>query len=92
MRLKATEPAHPIKAPVSIRGGVMYTLNSVEIHAVCYVIGSYESKGMKSENPHAGIHETEVSRTLDAANCCYPACHQGGVAVVEIHSSGKSSE
>ena len=61
--MKAMKPASPIKAS----------------DAVCYVIGSYESNGMKSKNPHAGIYETEVSKTLDAANCCYPACHQGGL-------------
>ena len=38
-------------------GGVMYTLNSVEVHCVCYRIGSYYSNSMKSKNPHSGIYE-----------------------------------
>lgn len=73
-------------------GGVMYTLNTTEVHAVCYRIGSYYSKGMISSNPHSGIYETDVCNTLDNMNCGYPACNQGGVMVVEIHTTGASSE
>jgi DNA (cytosine-5)-methyltransferase 1 len=73
------------------RGGVMYTLNSTEIHSVCYRIGSYHSNSMKSDNPHSGIYEAKVCNTLDNMNCGYPACNQGGVVVVEIHQSGISS-
>lgn len=61
--------------------GRMYTLNTIEKHAVCYRISSYASNAMLSDNPHSGISETEVSRTLDL-NCCNPACNQGGVIVV----------
>ena len=73
-------------------GGAMYTLNSTEVHCVCYRIGSYYSNSMKSSNPHSGIYKTETSNTLDNMNCGYPACNQGGVAVVEIHHSGTSPE
>lgn len=66
-------------------GGVMYTLNSVEVHCVCYSIGAYNSKAWESDNPNSGIHEIQVSRTLDAINCGYPGCYQGGVAIIEIH-------
>ena len=72
-------------------GGVSYTLNSTEVHAVCYGISSYHSNGMKSSNPHSGIYEANTSRTLDL-NGGNPACHQGGMMVVEIHSVGASSE
>ena len=72
-------------------GGAMYTLNSTEVHCVCYRIGSYYSNSMKSSNPHSGIYKTETSNTLDNMNCGYPACNQGG-AVVEIHHSGTSPE
>ena len=65
-------------------GGAMYTLNTVEVHCVCYSIGAQNSKAWQSENPDAGFHETEVCRTLDSANCLYPACWQGGIAVVEF--------
>lgn len=47
-----------------------------------YNIGSYHSNSWKSDNPHSGVYETEVSKTLDALNCGYPACNQGGTAVV----------
>ena len=46
-----------------------------------YGIGSYESNAMKSDNPHSGIYEADTARTLDN-NGGNPACHQGGVAVV----------
>lgn len=62
---------------------VMYTLNSTEVHAVCYNISPYHSNCMKSDNPHSGIFQTEISRTLDSMNCGYPACNQGGIVVVE---------
>lgn len=50
-------------------------------HAVCYSVGSMNSEGMLSDNPSAGIHETEVARTIDA-NGSNPACYQGGNLVV----------
>lgn len=43
-----------------------------------YNIGSYHSNAWKSDNPNSGVYETEVSKTLDALNCGYPACNQGG--------------
>lgn len=52
-----------------------------------YNIGSYHSKKWKSDNPHSGVYETEVSKTLDALNCGYPACNQGGTAIVAIHQN-----
>ena len=45
-------------------------------------IGSYDSGGMKSSNPHAGIYEADTARALDG-NGGNPACNQGGMAVVE---------
>ena len=51
--------------------------------AVVYGICSYHSNAMKSDNPHSGIYEAETSRTLDALNCGYPGCNQGGMAVVQ---------
>ena len=53
---------------------------------VCYAICSYNSNAWKSGNPHSGIYETEVSKTLDSANCCNTGCYQGGIAIVE-HST-----
>jgi len=53
---------------------------------VIYGIGSYDSGGMKSSNPHAGIYEAETSRSLDAAGGANPARNQGGMAVCEVVS------
>ena len=63
-------------------GGVSFTLNAVEHHAVCYGISAYESNAMKSGNPYSGIYIADTSRTLDL-NGGNPACNQGGVCVVE---------
>ena len=62
---------------------VMYTLNSTEVHAVCYGISPYHSNAMLSDNPHSGIYEAKTSRTLDL-NGGNPACNQGGICVVEV--------
>ena len=35
----------------------------------------------KSDNPHSGIYESEISKTLDALNCGAPTCNQGGTVV-----------
>ena len=51
--------------------------------AVPFGIGGYHSNAWKSDNPHSGIYVAETSRTLDALNCGYPGCNQGGMAVVQ---------
>ena len=76
-----SRPSH--KGDGYCESDTMYTLNTVDRHAVVYGIGSYHSNAMKSDNPHSGIYEAETSRTLDALNCGYPGCNQGGMAVVE---------
>ena len=63
---------------------VMYTLNSTEVHAICYGISPYHSKGMLSDNPKVGFYEADTSRTLDL-NGGNPNCNQRGLLVVEIH-------
>ena len=73
-------------------GGAMYTLNGTEVHCVCYGIGGYHSNSWKSPNPHSGVYLADTSRTLDAINCGYPACNQGGIAIVEVLKPGASSE
>ena len=47
----------------------------------CYGICSKDSNSMKSDNPHSGFYEAEISRCLDA-NGGNPSCNQGGMAVV----------
>lgn len=66
---------------VAVVGCDLYTLNTVEQHAVAYGISAYDSNAMKSPNPHSGVYEADTSRTLDL-NGGSPACNQGGVAVV----------
>ena len=51
---------------------------------VVYGIGSYHSNAWKSENPNSGVYEADTAKTLDSLNCGYPACNQGGMAVVEF--------
>lgn len=68
---------------------VSFTLNTTDRHAVVYGIGSYHSNAMKSDNPHSGIYEAGTSRTLDALNCGYPGCNQGGMAVVQAQTYQK---
>lgn len=55
----------------------MFTLNSTEVHAVCYGICSFDSNAMKSSNPRSGIYVADTPRTLDL-NGGNPACNQGG--------------
>ena len=50
---------------------------------VAYGIGSYHSNAWKSDNPNSGVYEADTAKTLDALTCGYPACNQGGIAVVE---------
>lgn len=54
---------------------------------VTYSIGGYNSEGMLSENPKAGIYEADTARTLDN-NGGQPACNQGGIAVVALEGNG----
>ena len=61
--------------------GRMFTLNTIEKHAVCYGISSYCSNAMLSDNPRSGFYEAKTSRCLDL-NGGNPSCNQGGVAVV----------
>ena len=60
------------------RTGALSTLNN---QSVCYNIGSYHSNAWRSDNPHSGIYQSEISKTLDALNCGAPTCNQGGTAI-----------
>ena len=54
--------------------------DSDHVPVVCFSIGAMNSEGMLSSNPHAGIHQTDVARTIDA-NGSNPAGYQGGDVV-----------
>ena len=66
-----------------VKENVGYTLNTIDRHADCYGIGSYHSNSWKSNNPHSGVYEADTAKTLDALNCGYPGCNQGGIAVLQ---------
>lgn len=61
---------------------------------VTYAIGAYASNAWKSPNPHSGVYETEVAKTLDL-NGGNPSCNQGGSAswhlTAEIWSATRRS-
>ena len=62
---------------------ISFTLNTTGRHAVVYGISPFHSNCMKSDNPTSGYYEADTSRSLDAMNCGYPGCNQGGMAVVQ---------
>ena len=76
---------YPADSRVNIddSGKVQTILNTTNRHAVVYGISPYHSNCMLSDNPHSGYYEADTARTLDALNCGYPGCNQGGMAVVE---------
>lgn len=47
-----------------------------------YGISPFASNAMLSANPNSGIYEADTARTLDL-NGGSPACHQGGMAIVQ---------
>ena len=61
-------------------GTVAATQDQTLIQA--FGISPYESNAMLSSNPHSGIYKADTTRTLDN-NGGNPACHQGGVAIVQ---------
>lgn len=60
----------------------MYTLNTIERHAVCYDITGTYSNSMKSPTPDSCFKERTVARTLDTF-VGTPDCNQGGTVVVK---------
>lgn len=58
--------------------GKMFTINTIERHAVCYAIFKLKDNG----NPKSGCHETDVCSTLDQ-NGAAPNCEQGGVLIIQ---------
>lgn len=63
------------------KSGTLGTGNDQTIF--CYGISAFESNAMKSSNPHSGIYEAEIARTLDG-NGGNPACNQSGIMVLDM--------
>ena len=56
-----------------------------------YRMSSFESNAMKSNNPHSGVYEADVSQTLDL-NGGNPACNQGGMMVMCKYEKNDNDE
>ena len=68
---------------ISIEDNLSPTLRA-ETHQhlpIVYGLGSYNSEGTKSSNPHSGIYKADTARTLDG-NGGSPACNQGSMLVL----------
>ena len=52
-----------------------------------YAIDSYASNSWKSQNPHSGIHETDIARTIDTSGT-NPQANQGGNVVTTYAIQG----
>jgi DNA (cytosine-5)-methyltransferase 1 len=67
-------------------GGPMYTLNATGVHGVAhpaaYILDSFASNSMRSNNPNSGCREVDVTKCLDTS-CLNPTCHQGGVMITQ---------
>lgn len=64
----------------------MYTLNTVEQHAVAYSIPAFNSKGMLDDNTNADYRITDVARTLTSRQDGSPCADRGpDVVVFESH-------
>lgn len=58
----------------------------IRVYGIC----ADSSNSMKSSNPHSGIYEAAIARTLDL-NGGTPACNQGGMAVVCLKDQNGNS-
>lgn len=58
-----------------------FTISAAHEHGVCYAIDSQSSNSWKSDNPNSGIHQENVSKTLDTRPD--PSCNQGGNVIVQ---------
>jgi len=63
------------------RADEMYTLNTIDKHAVAYSFDSMASNSMKSSNPHSGCRAVECAKTIDTSDQ-NPSKNQGGIAIV----------
>jgi len=47
-----------------------------------FILDSYTSNSMKSDNPHSGCREVDATKCLDTS-CLNPSCNQGGVMIAQ---------
>jgi DNA (cytosine-5)-methyltransferase 1 len=47
---------------------------------VAYILDSFTSNSMLSDNPNSGCRQVDMTKCLDTS-CLNPACHQGGVMI-----------
>lgn len=80
-----------IAATITTCTGKSATQSDPSVMQKCYGISSYESNGMKSQNPSSGIYEADKARTLDTSGG-NPACNQGGIAIVEAKTIGIATQ
>lgn len=80
-----------IAATITTCTGKSATQSDPSVMQKCYGISSYESNGMKSQNPSSGIYEADKARTLDTSGG-NPACNQGGIAVTEAKTIGIATQ
>ena len=52
------------------------------VQPVAYILDSFTSNSMKSDNPNSGCREVDITKCLDTS-CLNPACHQGGVMITQ---------
>lgn len=56
-----------IAATITASSGKSASQSGPSVMQKCYGISSYESNGMKSQNPSSGIYEADKARTLDTS-------------------------
>lgn len=77
---------------MDVTDGITTTLRAESNHPpIVFGIGGYNSKGMLSNNPKAGIYKADTSRTLDE-NGGNPGCNQGGMVVLEGNGARPSHQ
>lgn len=78
--VKEVEVAHCIQA---LRPAVTsHHAQNLIVQPVAFILDSFTSNSMKSENPNSGCREADITKCLDTS-CLNPTCNQGGVAVVQ---------
>ena len=80
-----------IAATITASSGKSASQSGPSVMQKCYGISSYESNGMKSQNPSSGIYEADKARTLDTSGG-NPACNQGGIAIAEAKTIGIATQ